>query len=98
MAILLDNILRYRLDGGLKAFLITTHWRLFHENDAMLSTICDRNGIVYLKMMSSILKQRLTAEPVRFVYQRICLMKWWQLLRSKLGLSNNDSNSWWSLS
>lgn len=37
------------------------------------------------------LKQRLTAEPVRFVYQRDMPDEMVALLRSKLGLSNNDS-------
>lgn len=44
-----------------------------------------------LEMMSSTLKQRLTAEPVRFVYQRDMPDEMVALLRSKLGLSNNDS-------
>lgn len=41
--------------------------------------------------MSSTLKQRLTAEPVRFVYQRDMPDEMVELLRTKLGLSNDDS-------
>ena len=41
--------------------------------------------------MSSSLKQRLTAEPVRFVYQRDMPNEMVELLRGKLGISNYDS-------
>jgi polyphosphate kinase len=44
-----------------------------------------------LELMSSSLKQRLTAEPVRFVYQRDMPDDMVELLRGKLGISNYDS-------
>jgi polyphosphate kinase len=44
-----------------------------------------------LELMSSSLKQRLTAEPVRFVYQRDMPNEMVELLRNKLGISNYDS-------
>jgi polyphosphate kinase len=44
-----------------------------------------------LELMSSSLKQRLTAEPVRFVYQRDMPDEMVELLRGKLGISNYDS-------
>lgn len=44
-----------------------------------------------LEIMSSTLKQRLTAEPVRFVYQRDMPDEMVALLREKLGLSSDDS-------
>ncbi len=43
-----------------------------------------------LELMSSSLKQRLTAEPVRFVYQRDMPNEMVEL-RGKLGISNYDS-------
>ncbi|MCK8168206.1 RNA degradosome polyphosphate kinase, partial [Erwinia amylovora] len=44
-----------------------------------------------LELLSSSLKQRLTAEPVRFVYQRDMPDAMVELLRNKLNISNYDS-------
>jgi len=44
-----------------------------------------------LELMSSSLKQRLTAEPVRFVYQRDMPREMVEMLRNKLGISSYDS-------
>lgn len=44
-----------------------------------------------MELMSSSLKQRLTAEPVRFVYQRDMPDAMVEMLRDKLSISNYDS-------
>ncbi|MFR2921413.1 MAG: polyphosphate kinase 1 [Proteus mirabilis] len=91
--ILLDNILRYCLDEIFKGFfdydsLNAYSMKMTRDAEYDLATEMESS---LLEMMSSTLKQRLTAEPVRFVYQRDMPDEMVALLRSKLGLSNNDS-------
>lgn len=91
--ILLDNILRYCLDEVFKGFfnydsLNAYSMKMTRDAEYDLATEMESS---LLEMMSSTLKQRLTAEPVRFVHQRDMPDEMVALLRSKLGLSNNDS-------
>ncbi|WP_445497522.1 polyphosphate kinase 1 [Photorhabdus sp. SF281] len=91
--ILLDNILRYCLDEIFKGFfdydsLNAYSMKMTRDSEYDLATEMESS---LLELMSSTLKQRLTAEPVRFVYQREMPDEMVELLRSKLGLSNDDS-------
>ncbi|RAW91096.1 polyphosphate kinase 1 [Photorhabdus laumondii] len=91
--ILLDNIMRYCLDEIFKGFfdydsLNAYSMKMTRDSEYDLATEMESS---LLELMSSTLKQRLTAEPVRFVYQREMPDEMVELLRSKLGLSNNDS-------
>ncbi|WP_437886963.1 polyphosphate kinase 1 [Phytobacter sp. V91] len=91
--ILLDNILRYCLDDifsgffdydSLNAYSMKmtrdSEYDLVHEMESSL-----------MELMSSSLKQRLTAEPVRFVYQRDMPDAMVDMLRDKLTISRFDS-------
>ncbi|EMQ4857830.1 polyphosphate kinase 1 [Morganella morganii] len=91
--ILIDNILRYCLDEIFKGFfdfdaLNAYSMKMTRDAEYDLATEME-SGM--LEMMSSTLKQRLTAEPVRFVYQRDMPDEMVTLLREKLGLTNDDS-------
>ncbi|WMY94701.1 MAG: polyphosphate kinase 1 [Arsenophonus sp.] len=91
--ILLDNILRYCLDEIFKGFfdyhkLNAYSMKMTRDAEYDLTTEMESS---MLELMSSTLKQRLNAEPVRFVYQRNMPDKMVKLLRKKLGLSNDDS-------
>ncbi|MCW7548536.1 polyphosphate kinase 1 [Photorhabdus sp. APURE] len=91
--ILLDNIMRYCLDEIFKGFfdydsLNAYSMKMTRDSEYDLATEMESS---LLELMSSTLKQRLTAEPVRFVYQREMPDEMVELLRSKLGLSNDDS-------
>ncbi|WGL97159.1 polyphosphate kinase 1 [Arsenophonus sp. aPb] len=91
--ILLDNILRYCLDEIFKGFfdydqLNAYAMKMTRDAEYDLTTEMESS---MLELMSSSLKQRLNAEPVRFVYQRDMPDEMVELLRKKLGLSNDDS-------
>ncbi|MFS1539835.1 MAG: polyphosphate kinase 1 [Candidatus Phlomobacter fragariae] len=91
--ILLDNILRYCLDEIFKGFfdydqLNAYSMKMTRDAEYDLTTEMESS---MLELMSSTLKQRLNAEPVRFVYQRNMPDEMVELLRKKLGLSNDDS-------
>ncbi|HGJ5859686.1 MAG TPA: polyphosphate kinase 1 [Arsenophonus nasoniae] len=91
--ILLDNILRYCLDEIFKGFfdydqLNAYAMKMTRDAEYDLTTEMESSMI---ELMSSSLKQRLNAEPVRFVYQRNMPDEMVALLRKKLGLSNDDS-------
>lgn len=91
--ILIDNILRYCLDEIFKGFfdydkLNAYSMKMTRDAEYDLATEMESS---LLELMSSTLKQRLTAEPVRFVYQRDMPDEMVELLRTKLGLSNDDS-------
>ncbi|HGJ5891414.1 MAG TPA: polyphosphate kinase 1 [Arsenophonus apicola] len=91
--ILLDNILRYCLDEIFKGFfdydqLNAYAMKMTRDAEYDLTTEMESS---MLELMSSSLKQRLNAEPVRFVYQRNMPDEMVELLRKKLGLSNDDS-------
>ncbi|WMY97047.1 MAG: polyphosphate kinase 1 [Arsenophonus sp.] len=90
--ILLDNILRYCLDEIFKGFfdykkINAYSMKMTRDAEYDLTTEMESS---MLELMSSTLKQRLSAEPVRFVYQKNMPDKMVKLLRKKLGLSNDD--------
>ncbi|WP_273803056.1 polyphosphate kinase 1 [Providencia rettgeri] len=91
--ILIDNILRYTLDEIFKGFFDYDELNAYSmkmTRDAEYDIATEMESSL-LEIMSSTLKQRLTAEPVRFVYQRDMPDEMVALLREKLGLSNDDS-------
>lgn len=91
--ILLDNILRYCLDEIFKGFFdydALNAYSMKMTRDAEYDLVTEMESSL-LELMSSSLKQRLTAEPVRFVYQRDMPDEMVELLRNKLGISNDDS-------
>ncbi len=91
--ILIDNILRYTLDEIFKGFFDYDELNAYSmkmTRDAEYDIASEMESSL-LEIMSSTLKQRLTAEPVRFVYQRDMPDEMVALLREKLGLSNDDS-------
>ncbi|MDR8345490.1 RNA degradosome polyphosphate kinase, partial [Acinetobacter baumannii] len=70
--ILLDNILRYCLDDIFKGFFdydALNAYSMKMTRDAEYDLVHEMESSL-MELMSSSLKQRLTAEPVRFVYQR----------------------------
>lgn len=91
--ILIDNILRYTLDEIFKGFFDYDELNAYSmkmTRDAEYDIATEMESSL-LEIMSSTLKQRLTAEPVRFVYQRDMPDEMVAVLREKLGLSNDDS-------
>ncbi|MBP2167848.1 polyphosphate kinase [Erwinia toletana] len=91
--ILLDNILRYCLDDIFKGFFdydALNAYSMKMTRDAEYDLVTEMESSL-LELMSSSLKQRLTAEPVRFVYQRDMPDTLVELLRGKLNISNYDS-------
>lgn len=91
--ILLDNILRYCLDDIFKGFFdydALNAYSMKMTRDAEYDLVTEMESSL-LELMSSSLKQRLTAEPVRFVYQRDMPDAMVELLRGKLSISNYDS-------
>ncbi|MEA9444580.1 polyphosphate kinase 1 [Candidatus Fukatsuia symbiotica] len=91
--ILLDNILRYCLDEIFKGFFdydALHAYSMKMTRDAEYDLVTEMESSL-LELMSSSLKQRLTAEPVRFVYQQDMPKKMVALLRKKLAISNDDS-------
>ncbi|AHF74513.1 polyphosphate kinase [Candidatus Sodalis pierantonius str. SOPE] len=91
--ILLDNILRYCLDDIFTGFFdydMLNTYSMKMTRDAEYDLVTEMESSL-LELMSSSLKQRLTAEPVRFVYQRDMPNAMVELLKSKLGISSYDS-------
>ncbi|MGV3344718.1 polyphosphate kinase 1 [Enterobacteriaceae bacterium LUAb1] len=91
--ILLDNILRCCLDEIFKGFFdyeALNAYSMKMTRDAEYDLVTEMESSL-LELMSSSLKQRLTAEPVRFVYQRDMPDAMVELLRHKLSISNYDS-------
>ncbi len=91
--ILLDNILRYCLDEIFKGFFdydALNAYSMKMTRDAEYDLVTEMESSL-LELMSSSLKQRLTAEPVRFVYQRDMPDAMVEMLRHKLSISNYDS-------
>lgn len=91
--ILLDNILRYCLDDIFTGFFdydMLNTYSMKMTRDAEYDLVTEMESSL-LELMSSSLKQRLTAEPVRFVYQRDMPNAMVALLKSKLGISSYDS-------
>lgn len=91
--ILLDNILRYCLDEIFKGFFdydALNAYSMKMTRDAEYDLVTEMESSL-LELMSSSLKQRLTAEPVRFVYQRDMPDEMVEMLRHKLSISSYDS-------
>lgn len=91
--ILLDNILRFCLDEIFKGFFdydALNAYSMKMTRDAEYDLVTEMESSL-LELMSSSLKQRLTAEPVRFVYQRDMPREMVEMLRNKLGISSYDS-------
>lgn len=91
--ILLDNILRYCLDDIFTGFFdydSLNAYSMKMTRDAEYDLVTEMESSL-LELMSSSLKQRLTAEPVRFVYQRDMPNTMVEMLKNKLGISSYDS-------
>lgn len=91
--ILLDNILRYCLDDifiGFFDYDSLNAYSMKMTRDAEYDLVTEMESSL-LELMSSSLKQRLTAEPVRFVYQRDMPNSMVEMLKDKLGISSYDS-------
>ncbi|WP_127960083.1 polyphosphate kinase 1 [Serratia microhaemolytica] len=91
--ILVDNILRYCLDDIFKGFFDYDRLHAYSmkmTRDAEYDLVTEMESSL-LELMSSSLKQRLTAAPVRFVYQRNMPNEMVELLLNKLGISSYDS-------
>ncbi len=91
--ILLDNILRYCLDDIFSGFFdydSLSAYSMKMTRDAEYDLVHEMESSL-LELMSSSLKQRLTAEPVRFVYQRDMPDAMVEMLRQKLTISRYDS-------
>lgn len=91
--ILLDNILRYCLDDIFKGFFdfdTLNAYSMKMTRDAEYDLVHEMESSL-MELMSSSLKQRLTAEPVRFVYQRDMPHAMVEMLRDKFAISHYDS-------
>ncbi|MEC5343226.1 polyphosphate kinase 1 [Brenneria populi] len=91
--ILIDNILRYCLNDIFKGFFdydALNAYSMKMTRDAEYDLVSEMESSL-LELMSSSLKQRLTAEPVRFVYQRDMPDAMVAVLQEKLGISSFDS-------
>nr|WP_236260974.1 polyphosphate kinase 1 [Pantoea sp. SoEX] len=92
--IILDNILRYCLDEIFKGFYnydTIKSYSMKIIRDAKYSLISDELECSLLDLVSSSLKQRLTAETVRLVYQRDMPVDMVKMLCHKLSITNLDS-------
>lgn len=91
--IMLDNIIRYCLDDLFKGIvdyqsIHAYSMKMTRDAEYGLSDDIDQS---LLEKMSLSLKQRLTAEPVRFVYDREMPKPMQAFLADRLGLSNFDA-------
>ncbi|MFC0178795.1 polyphosphate kinase 1 [Thorsellia kenyensis] len=91
--ILADNVLRLCLEDIFRPFFDFEEAHAYSmkmTRDAEYDLVTEVESSL-LEIMSSSLKQRLTAEPVRFTYQREMPHAMVELLMKKLELSNYDS-------
>lgn len=91
--ILLDNILRFCLNDIFSGFFdydTLNAYSMKMTRDAEYDLVHEMESSM-LELMSSSLKQRLTAEPVRFVYQRDMPQELVDTLCRKLSIPNFDS-------
>lgn len=91
--ILLDNILRFCLEDIFKGFFdckALNAYSMKMTRDAEYDLVHEMEASL-LELMSFSLKQRLTAEPVRFVYQRDMPNAMVTMLCQKLSISRYDS-------
>ncbi|EGR1476901.1 polyphosphate kinase 1 [Vibrio parahaemolyticus] len=91
--ILLDNIIRYCLDELFKGFFNYDELAGYAMKMTRDAEYDLRNEIEYslLEQMSAGVNQRLTAMPVRFVYEREMPQEMLDFLCSKLRISNYDN-------
>ncbi|ENJ1590663.1 polyphosphate kinase 1 [Vibrio parahaemolyticus] len=91
--ILLDNIIRYCLDELFKGFFDYDELAGYAMKMTRDAEYDLRNEIEYslLELMSAGVNQRLTAMPVRFVYEREMPQEMLDFLCSKLRISNYDN-------
>lgn len=91
--ILLDNIIRYCLDEPFKGFFDYDELAGYAMKMTRDAEYDLRNEIEYslLEQMSAGVNQRLTAMPVRFVYEREMPQEMLDFLCSKLRISNYDN-------
>ncbi|GLR07271.1 polyphosphate kinase 1 [Vibrio hyugaensis] len=91
--ILLDNIIRYCLDELFKGFFEYDELNGYAMKMTRDAEYDLRNEVEYslLEQMSEGVNQRLTAMPVRFVYERDMPQKMLSFLCDKLGISNYDN-------
>ncbi|HCH4311334.1 TPA: polyphosphate kinase 1 [Vibrio parahaemolyticus] len=91
--ILLDNIIRYCLDELFKGFFDYDELAGYAMKMTRDAEYDLRNEIEYslLEQMSAGVNQRLTAMPVRFVYEREMQQEMLDFLCSKLRISNYDN-------
>ncbi|MDF7667713.1 polyphosphate kinase 1 [Orbaceae bacterium ESL0727] len=90
--IFLDNILRYCLFDIFKVFFDAIELNAYSikiNRDAEYELNTEFDSL--LELMSQGLKQRLTAQPVRFIYQKDMPKALFELLISKLKLSEQDA-------
>ncbi|WP_085247911.1 polyphosphate kinase 1 [Gilliamella mensalis] len=90
--IFLDNILRYCLPDIFKVFFDAKELNAYSINinrDAEYELNTELDSL--LELMSQGLKQRLTAQPVRFTYQKDMPKALFELLISKLRLTEQDA-------
>lgn len=90
--IFLDNILRYCLDDIFKVFFDAVELNAYSINinrDAEYELNSELDSL--LELMSQGLKQRLTAQPVRFTYQKDMPKALFELLINKLKLTEQDA-------
>ncbi len=86
-------LLRYCTDDIFKGFFdydALNAYSMKMTRDAEYDLVHEMESSL-MELMSSSLKQRLTAEPVRFVYQRDMPDAMVEMLRDKLSISNYDS-------
>ena len=91
--ILLDNIIRYCLNDIFKGcfnYDKINAYSMKITRDVECDLVTEMEFSL-LKLISSTLKQRLTAKPIRFVYQRDMPNSMISLLCNKLSISNFDS-------
>lgn len=90
--IFLDNILRFCLPDIFKIFFDVTEFNAYSikiNRDAEYELSSELDSL--LELMSQGLKQRLTAQPVRFIYQKDMPKTLIELLLTKLKLSEKDA-------
>lgn len=91
--IFLDNIIRYSLNdifGGFFDYDEINAYSMKMTRDAEYDLVNEMESSL-LEQMSSSLKQRLTAEPVRFVYQSDMPTELVNMLSHQLGITSYDS-------
>lgn len=92
--ILLDNILRFCLADIFNVFFDSDEFNAYSikiTRDAEYDINLEMDASL-LDLMSQGLKQRLTAQPVRFIYQKDIPTELLNLLMNKLSLTENDSS------